>query len=163
MKRISIEESQFHIPYPTGHLKSSVSPKAYSFHPHSDGWEKVRYYGESVLDQYGNVRKPEYVYILVNRLMPGIIKIGMTTTTVNERVKEINQATGVIEGWFPVFTFKCFNSRDLESEVHSYLQDNGHRVNPKREGFEMDVQTAISVIEDLGKKYRYIKKKPSKA
>jgi hypothetical protein len=154
MKRISKEESQFHIPYPTGYLNSSVSPKAYCFHPSDDGWEKVKYYGESVLDRHGNVRKPEWVYVLVNRLMPGVVKIGMTTTTVSQRVKEINQATGVIEKWFPVYTYKCVHSHDLEQEIHKYLEANGHRISPNREGFDIDVETAVSVIEDLGKKYQ---------
>jgi hypothetical protein len=86
--------------------------------------------------------------------MPGVIKIGMTTTTVSQRVKEINQATGVIDKWYPVFTYKCVHSHDLEREIHKYLQDRDHRINPNREGFDLDVETAIDVIKDLGKKYQ---------
>ncbi len=36
-----------------------------------------------------SVKNPEYVYVLVNKKMPGICKIGMTTTSVNQRVKEM--------------------------------------------------------------------------
>lgn len=106
------------------------------------------------MDRHGNVRKPEWVYVLVNRLIPGVVKIGMTTTTVSQRVKEINQATGVIEKWFPIYTYKCVHSHDLELEIHKYLEANGHRINPNREGFDLDVETAINVIEDLGRKYQ---------
>jgi hypothetical protein len=154
MKRITKEESQFHIPFDTGTINSSIRVHAFSLIPHEDGWEKVQYYGESVLDRHGNIRKPEWIYVLVNRLMPGIIKIGMTTTTVNQRVKEINSATGVIDKWFPIFTYKCVHSHDLEQEIHKYLQNQGHRINPNREGFDLDVKTAINVIKDLGEKYQ---------
>jgi len=154
MRRITIEESQFHIPYDTGYLTSSTRALAYCFFPLPDGWEKVRYYGESVLDRNGNIRKPEWIYVLVNRLMPGVIKIGMTTTSVNQRVKEINQATGVIDKWFPVSKYKCVHSHDLEQEVHRFLEDRGHRINPNREGFDLDVETAVEIIKELGRKYQ---------
>jgi hypothetical protein len=154
MKRISIEESQFYIQYQTGKLPTHISPIAYCFHPVEDNWEKVRYYGDSVLDINGNIRKPEWIYILVNSLMPGIIKIGMTTTSVEQRLKEINSATGVIMKWNSVYQYKCVNAYMLEQEIHRYLQDRGHRINPNREGFEIDVNTAINYIELLGERYQ---------
>ena len=154
MKRITIEQSQFYIPLQTEHIKPWTKICAFTLTPQEDGWEKVRYFGESILDEKGNVRPAEWIYILVNKLMPGIIKIGRTTTSVSQRVKEINSATGVIEKWHCVYKYKCVNSQYLEQEIHSYLQERSLRINPHREGFELDVQQAIDIINDLGEKYQ---------
>jgi hypothetical protein len=102
------------------------------------------------MDPTDSVYSPEFVYVLVNKGIPGICKIGMTTTSVNQRVKEINSATGVITPWFPVYKYKCLNSRILEQAVHERLESLGYRVNPKREGFEIKSADAIKTIEELG-------------
>lgn len=125
------------------------------------GWEDVTYYGDSILDPSFAIRQPEYVYVLVNQGVPGICKIGMTTTSVAQRVEEINSATGVITPWYPVYSYKCVNSYYLEQEVHSYLEKRGYRVNPKREGFSITSTEAIGVIEMLGEKYRANLQEPS--
>lgn len=75
----------------------------------------------------------------------------MTTTSVAQRVKEINSATGVITPWFPVYRYKCLNSRALEQAVHQKLENMGYRVNPKREGFEIRSEDAIAIIEEIAK------------
>jgi hypothetical protein len=38
--------------------------------------------------------------------------------------------------------------------VHKYLENQGKRVNLKREGFEIDSIEAIKIIEQLGEKYK---------
>jgi hypothetical protein len=76
----------------------------------------------------------------------------MTTTSVNQRIKEINSATGVITPWFSVFKYKCINSRVLERAVHEHLERLGYRVNPKREGFEISSKDAINVIKEMGER-----------
>ena len=154
MKRITIKQSQFYIPLQTHNIKPWTKVCAFTLIPIEDGWERVHYYGESVLDEKGNIRPTEWIYILVNKLMPGILKIGRTSTSVSQRVKEINSATGVIEKWQCVYRFKCVNSHYLEQEIHSYLQERSLRINPHREGFELDVQQAIDIINDLGEKYQ---------
>jgi hypothetical protein len=118
------------------------------------GWEAVTYYGASWVDPTQVPQHPHYVYILVNPSIPGICKIGYTTTTVYDRTKQINSATGVITPWYPVFTYKCPNGRMLEQEVHDYLENIGVRVNPNREGFIIDTNSARDIIENIGKKYK---------
>jgi hypothetical protein len=73
---------------------------------------------------------------------------------VYDRVKQINAATGVITPWYPVFTYKCPDGRMLEQEIHEYLEQIGVRVNPNREGFVLDTDTARNIIENIGKKYK---------
>jgi hypothetical protein len=117
------------------------------------GYETVTYYGPSWVDPTNIPQHPHYVYVLVNPSIPGVCKIGYTTTTVYDRVRQINMAVGVIMPWYPVFVYKCPNGAMLEREVHDELERLGARINPKREGFYMSSDTARNIIERLGKKY----------
>ena len=149
MKRITQEEANYYLPIPedSGLLSKAV---AFTLTPSEEpGWEDVTYYREGIMDPTDSVTNPEHVYVLVNEGVSGICKIGMTTTSVSQRVKEINSATGVITPWFAIYSYKCLNSRLLESEVHRELAALGHRVNPRREGFEVPSKLAISTIEDV--------------
>jgi hypothetical protein len=119
--------------------------------PASPGWEFVHYYQDSPLDQSGNLVPTEYVYVLVNKSMPDMVKIGMTIREVEERAKEISGATGVPTPWVPVYSFKCFNSYKLEQEIHEHL--NAVRVADNREMFYMHSRDAIDTVKKLGDKY----------
>lgn len=106
--QLTREEAQFHVK-----LSDKYDPiyicrnaHAYLLTPMEDGWEKVDYYSEAIFDSSGSIRKPEWIYVLVNRSIPGMCKIGFTTTSVPKRAKELNQSTGVPTPWFPVFSFK---------------------------------------------------------
>lgn len=162
MKKITPEEAQYYVKLDKPDPYKMKKAVAYTFTPSKDpgfeGWEDVTYYGEGILDPTLSIKKPEWVYVLVNKSIPGICKIGMTTNTVDERVKEINQATGVITPWFPVFKYKCINSRLLEKAVHDHLETRGYRVNPRREGFEIPSSVAIQIIEELGEKLTVVPK-----
>lgn len=154
MKQITLEEAKHYVKLDESDPYRIRKAVAYTLTPCDEpgweGWEAVDYYGEGIIDPTLSVKKPEWVYVLVNKSIPGICKIGMTTTSVDQRVKEINSATGVITPWISVFKYKCINSRILEQAVHQHLEKLGYRVNPKREGFEISSKDAISVIELLG-------------
>lgn len=122
--------------------------------PQDPKWEEITYYGVSWIDPTSTPQVPHYVYILVNPSVPGVCKIGYTTTTVYDRVKQINSATGVITPWYPVYTYKCPSGRLLEYEVHHHLEQLGVRLNPNREGFIISSDDARVIIERLGKKYQ---------
>jgi hypothetical protein len=127
---------------------------AYSLIPtKEEGWDEVIYYGASWLDPTNIPQKPHYIYILVNPSIPGICKIGYTTTTVYDRTRQINAATGVITPWYPVFSYKCPSGLLLESEIHKHLEMLGVRINPNREGFVISSDDARQIIEKLGTKY----------
>ena len=153
MIQLTREEAQFHVK-----LSDKYDPiyicrnaHAYLLTPMEDGWEKVDYYSEAIFDSSGSIRKPEWIYILVNRSIPGMCKIGFTTTSVPKRAKEINQSTGVPTPWFPVFSFKCIGARYLEEEIHQKLEQ--YRVATNREMFQIDSLTAQSVVEELGQRF----------
>jgi len=153
MKRITPEDAHLYIRLDESDTYRLRKAVAFTLTPSKDpgfeGWEDVTYYGEGIVDPTLTTQKPEWVYVLVNKSIPGICKIGMTTTSVNQRVKEINSATGVITPWFPVFKYKCINSRILEQAIHQRLESLGHRVNPKREGFEISSKLAIEIINQM--------------
>jgi hypothetical protein len=154
LKRITQDESRFYLHLDSENPSTPSRAIAFTLTDLGGGWERVDYFGESIFDPTGSIRKPEWVYVLVNKDIPGVSKIGMTTTSVEQRCREINSATGVISPWFPVYRFKCVNSYFLEQDVHKYLQDKGYRVASNREGFYIDSQTAKEVIESLGQRYQ---------
>jgi hypothetical protein len=148
MKRVTPEESHYYIK-----LKPHQTRKADAFTliPEEDGWESVVYLANAVLDPSGAVRAPEYVYVLVNKSVPNMVKIGMTTNTPDERARQISAATGVATPWIPVYSFQCYRSDLLEEEIHQHFST--YRVNTHREMFAVDSYTAQKVIEELGYKY----------
>lgn len=148
MKYVTPDESHYYIK-----LKSYQTRKADAFTliKEEDGWERVIYLANAVLDPSGAVRAPEYVYVLVNKSVPNMVKIGMTTNTPDERARQISSATGVATPWIPVYSYKCYRSDLLEAEVHYHFRE--HRVNKHREMFDIDSYTARIVIEELGYKY----------
>jgi hypothetical protein len=149
--RINAEEAKRYRKLPKDDPRTVSQAVAFTLTPIEDepGWEEVTYYGEGMINPSNAISKPEYVYVLVNKSVPGICKIGMTTTSVAQRTKEINSATGVITPWYCVYSYKCLNSALLEKEVHKKLEDMGFRVNQKREGFSVDSDTAKLVIEQV--------------
>jgi hypothetical protein len=148
MKYIEPKEAWMYIQATDG---SSHNAEYYTRIPQENGWEEIIYLHEPIVDPSGAIRKPEWVYVLVNQSMPGMVKIGMTTSTVEERAKQINAATGVPTPWIPVYKFRCYGSRYLEQEVHKYLNQN--RINDHREMFDIDAITAQKVIERIGVPY----------
>ena len=157
MKQLKINDAKKYRPLSESELRYSMRRAiAYTLTPipNSPGWEEITYYGASWVDPTNTPLHPHYIYVLVNPSIPGICKIGFTTSTVYDRVKQINAATGVITPWYPVFTYKCPDGRMLEQEIHEYLEQIGVRVNPNREGFVLDTDTARNIIENIGKKYK---------
>ena len=148
LKYVTPEESHYYIKL--SH-KQYHKADAFTRVPDGDGWDSVHYLASAVLDPTGVVRASEYVYVLVNKSVPNMIKIGMTTNTPTQRANEISRATGVATPWIPIFEYRCYRSDLLEAEVHDYFAT--HRVNHKREMFEVDSHTAQRVIEELGYKY----------
>ena len=156
LKRITNEQAHYYKLLDSDKLSpEEICRKSVAFtltpDPASPGWEFVHYYQDSPLDQSGNLVPTEYVYVLVNKSMPDMVKIGMTVREVEERAKEISGATGVPTPWVPVYSFKCFNSYKLEQEIHEHL--NAVRVADNREMFYMHSRDAIDTVKKLGDKY----------
>lgn len=86
-----------------------------------------------------------YVYVLENHGIPGILKIGYTDRSVQERVREINSGTGVITPWYSVSHFHCKSPKHIETLVHQSLST--YRVN--KEGFNVSLNQAQEIINKI--------------
>jgi T5orf172 domain len=91
-----------------------------------------------------------WVYILSTREIPDLLKIGMTTRTVEERVREINRATGVV---IPFGVRACWRVKMPSTAERMLHQEfNGQRIRSDREFFRIDffqAQSRISVALTL--------------
>jgi hypothetical protein len=89
----------------------------------------------------------EIVYVLINESMEGLVKIGRTTTSVEQRFKELDNTS------LPL-PFQCFyagevaNSSIVENKLHKIFADK--RIRNNREFFRIDanqVKEAIQLAE----------------
>jgi len=151
LKYVTPEQSQYYIKLCSGQMHKA---DAFTRVPDGNGWDNVYYLANATMDASGGVRKVEYVYVLVNKSVPGMVKIGMTTSTPDERARQISAATGVPTPWISVYSFECYRSDLLEDEVHEYFA--AQRVNEHREMFAVDSYTAQKAIEMLGQRYSSI-------
>jgi hypothetical protein len=92
------------------------------------------------------VEKREYVYILSNVSMPGLIKIGRTNRSVDERLKELNN-TSLPTQFIVEHTIKTSDSKFLEKMVHKNFEK--HRVNDNREFFRINHEVVIKYAESI--------------
>lgn len=85
-----------------------------------------------------------WVYILSTRRAPDLLKIGMTTRSVSERVREINAATGVVFPFSARAVFRVRNAREAERGIFEILRE--YRIRNDREFFEIDFGEAAELI-----------------
>ena len=101
-----------------------------------------------------------WLYILSTREMPNILKIGMTTRNVGERVKEINSATGILYPLSARAVYRVKNAGEAEKMIFSQLDI--YRIRKDREFFQIDFQKAVVLIKEYlrneNKKLRSIAK-----
>lgn len=87
-----------------------------------------------------------FVYILSNPSMPGIVKIGKTTRSVEQRVVELYQ-TGVPTPFVVVSSFLTPDCHDLEAIAHAHLGQS--RLTGGREFFALSPEEADSHVRAL--------------
>jgi len=87
------------------------------------------------------------VYILETREQRGLLKIGFTNGHVEDRVKQINSATGVAIPWGVRGVWIVKDAKGVEGKVHEKLADR--RLRPDREFFTVDFDEAFDVIQGV--------------
>lgn len=101
----------------------------------------------------------QIIYILTNEAMPGYVKIGKTSTSLEQRIRELSSSTSV-----PI-PFTCFYActvRDMafvERQLHDAFDNN--RVNPRREFFQIAPERVVAAlklaeIEDITPKKDFV-------
>ncbi len=86
------------------------------------------------------------IYLLTNKYIPNLIKIGFTTRSIEERLKELSSGTGVPIDFECSAAFVSSSPYDDEKKIHSELKS--FRVSNK-EFFEIDLIQATKLIFEI--------------
>lgn len=87
-----------------------------------------------------------YVYALINPSMAGLVKVGKTTRTPEERAKELSASTGVPIPFMVAF-YETFSDCTLAEEyVHAKLESLGCRHSDNREFFLAELNVVTRAI-----------------
>jgi hypothetical protein len=90
---------------------------------------------------------PNIIYILTNEAMPGLVKIGFTDGSVEDRIRSLASTSVPLP-------FECYYAAEVddmervEKLLHQLFSE--HRVNPKREFFRIDPEKAVLALS-IGK------------
>lgn len=87
---------------------------------------------------------PNIIYVLTNEAMPGIVKVGLTTDSVESRITQLSSHTGVPLPFECYFAAEVTDCVKLEKTLHQLFSEN--RVNPKREFFKIDPEKIVLAI-----------------
>jgi hypothetical protein len=96
----------------------------------------------------------EYVYILSNPSMPGLVKVGKTTTAPSQRMRELH-STGVPTPFETELTVEVANCDASERAAHRPL--DAHRVSANREFFKVSPRNAIEAILPILGEYKLLR------
>ena len=93
-----------------------------------------------------------YVYILSNKSMPGIFKVGKTKNHISVRLNDL-RSTGVPDDFNIEMIVKSSNEDFLEKTIHRTLSI--YRINRKREFFKIDREQIIMITIDICKRHGF--------
>ena len=86
----------------------------------------------------------EIVYVLTNEVMPGLVKVGLTTDTVEARIAQLSAHSGVPLPFECYFAAEVQDCSRVEKILHQLFAEQ--RVNPKREFFTVDPEKLVLAI-----------------
>ena len=87
------------------------------------------------------------VYILINEAMPGYVKIGKTTTSVEQRMLELSRSSAVPMPFECYYAARVKDMSQIESAFHDAFGD--YRINPKREFFNVAPERVVAILKLL--------------
>lgn len=93
-----------------------------------------------------------YLYCMSNESMPGIVKVGYTTRTPDERAKELNH-TGLPHKFRVEFAKLIQNVEEMEKAMHKLLSIYGERINEQREFFKISKDRVLEFFDLLDGEY----------
>lgn len=89
------------------------------------------------------------VYILINPSLPGLLKIGMTNRTAEERAAELSSGTNMPTKFLVAYEENVPDGIAAEKSIHDELTQLGYRVNDSREFFNVPLKIAIQVMSRI--------------
>lgn len=90
-----------------------------------------------------------YIYVLINPSLDGLVKIGKTTRSPENRVNELSSATGVPTPFQLVYWAEFEDCDSAERVLHNVFTERGVRVSDNREFFRIKPHEVIPVILTL--------------
>lgn len=101
----------------------------------------------------------EIVYVLTNEAMEGYVKIGRTSTSLEQRIRELNSSTSVPLPFTAFYACTVNDSIFVERQLHDAFDDS--RINPRREFFRIAPERVVAAlklaqIEDITPRRDYV-------
>jgi hypothetical protein len=90
-----------------------------------------------------------FIYVLMNPSFDGLVKVGKTTRSPQNRVTELSSATGLPTPFQLVYFAEFEDWHAAERFVHAELAGRGLRVADNREFFRMAIHDAVSAVVSL--------------
>jgi hypothetical protein len=90
-----------------------------------------------------------WIYVLVNSSIPGMVKVGRTTRRPTDRAAELSGATGVATPFVLAFEQEFSDSVQAEELIHAELDRRGLRVAANREFFRGSPAEIVRVVLDV--------------
>lgn len=87
----------------------------------------------------------EIVYVLTNEAMPGYVKIGRTSTSLEQRIRELNASTSVPLPFTAFYACTVKDAAFVEHQLHDAFDDN--RINPRREFFRVVPERVVAALK----------------
>jgi len=87
-----------------------------------------------------------WVYVLTNKAMPGLVKIGFSMKDPSIRAEDLSKETGIPMPFVVAYKALVVSPREVEQAVHLDLESD--RVNNQREFFRCDPFDAIDCIRE---------------
>lgn len=88
----------------------------------------------------------QIIYVLTNEAMPGYVKIGFTTTTVEERLRQLDR-TGVPLPFECYYSSEVLEARKDEQWLHAIFADR--RVRDNREFFKINPELVTLALKRI--------------
>lgn len=104
----------------------------------------------------------QIIYVLTNEAMPGYVKIGRTSTNLEQRIRELNSSTSVPLPFTAFYACTVNDAQFVEHQLHDAFDDN--RINPRREFFQIAPERVVAAlklaeVENITPKKDYVETK----
>jgi hypothetical protein len=90
-----------------------------------------------------------WIYVLVNSSLPGLVKVGRTSRSTQERVAELSAATRVPTPFVLAFDQEFEDCVAAEQSVHAELERRGQRIAANREFFRGSPAEIVRVVLEV--------------
>src|SRR5262245_15612596 len=90
-----------------------------------------------------------FVYVLINPALSGLVKIGCTSSSAEERAAQLSASTGVPQPFVVAYSAAVPDMAEAERRVHRILEARGRRLTPSREFFQATSTEAIDALLDV--------------